>query len=222
MGTKERRERERLEQRQRILDAALLMIAREGFAALSMRKLAERIEYSAASIYLYFKNREEIAQALGELGFQEMLEAITVAIAGKQSAEALHALGAAYVAYGLGHREMYRLIFMGDSEYMAAAFGGQKEGSAGTRAYGLLVDLACRLQGEGYGTKMSAVELAELIWMALHGIVSLQITCVGLQLSPAERLVTLATGALLEGLESGSAEAAAVVRRETGGSTGSV
>jgi DNA-binding transcriptional regulator YbjK len=46
MGTKERRQREKKDQRQNILDAALQIINQEGFAALSMRKLAERIEYS--------------------------------------------------------------------------------------------------------------------------------------------------------------------------------
>jgi AcrR family transcriptional regulator len=63
-GTTERRERERAEQRQRILDAALHIITQEGFTAMTMRKLAERIEYSPAAIYLHFQSREEIARHL--------------------------------------------------------------------------------------------------------------------------------------------------------------
>ena len=113
MGSRERREREKSEQRQKILNAALEIITKEGFAALSMRKLAERIEYSAASIYLYFTNREQIARELSEMGFEELLNAVDLATSGTEGSEALHALGAAYVVFGLRHPEIYRLIFIG-------------------------------------------------------------------------------------------------------------
>jgi len=200
VGSQERREREKLEQRQRILDAALKIITKEGFAALSMRKLAESIEYSAASIYLYFENREQLAQELSEQGFGELLLLLSAAAAKQKAVEALHAVGAAYVAYGEKNPEMYRLIFMGDSEYMTAAFGKQKEDSAGTKAYQALLDLAIRLQSEGFGKEAPTVEIAELIWMTLHGIVSLHLTCVGLQLTSPKKLVRRATETLALGL----------------------
>ncbi len=196
MGIQERREREKREQRQKILDTALRIITKEGYPALSMRKLAEQIEYSPASIYLYFGSREQIATELGEAGFGELLQLLSAAIALQDPVEALHELGLAYVTYGIKNPEMYRLIFMGDSEYMKAAFGRQTEESAGVKAYGLFVDMAMRLQKAGVMKDAATVEFAELIGMTLHGIVSLQITCVGLQLSPPEKLVRLATETL--------------------------
>ena len=107
--------------------------------------------------------------------------------------EALHATNAAYVNYGIPNPAMYRLIFMGDSEFMKAAFGNQDEDSAGMRAHGVLLSLAKRLQSDGVMKHATMVELGELIWMTLHGMVSLQITCVGLRLSPPEKLVRLST-----------------------------
>jgi AcrR family transcriptional regulator len=188
-----------MEQRQRILDAALRIIHKEGFAALSMRKLAERIEYSPASIYLYFENREQLARELSEVGFQELLGTLSMAAAVPGAVEALHAVGGAYVAWGIANPEMYRLIFMGDSEFMTAAYGKQDEDSAGIRAYGALLDLATRLQRDGVMKDASRVELAELVWMTMHGIVSLHISCVEMKLSAPERLVRLATEMVVRG-----------------------
>ena len=91
MGIKERREREKQDIRQKILDAAQQIITDEGFAALSMRKVAHRIEYSAASIYLYFRNREQIAQELSEAGFGKLLAKMTAAIGTKDASARLRA-----------------------------------------------------------------------------------------------------------------------------------
>lgn len=196
MGVQERREREKKEQRQRILDAALDIITANGFAALSMRKLADRIEYSAASIYLYFESREQIAQELSEVAFGKLLRALVDAAAATDAVQALEATGLAYVTYGLENPQLYRLIFMSDADYMTAAFRNQSEPNVGMRAYGTLLDLAKRLQSAGILTRPPMVEVAELIWMTLHGIVSLQITCVGMKLASPERLARLATRTL--------------------------
>lgn len=201
MGSKERRERERAQQRKNILDAALKIISKEGFAALSMRKLAEEIEYSAASIYLHFENREQIAQELSEIGFRELLQALSQASEGKQGADALHALGAAYVKFGLRHAEMYRLIFMGDSDYMKAAYGESNPDTAAAQAFAVLLDVARQLtEGTTKLAPQALTATAELIWSTLHGIVSLHITCANAQSSTPETLVRYAMETLAKGL----------------------
>ena len=206
MGTRERREREKRQQRQKILDAALEIISQEGYAALSMRKLAERIEYSAASIYLYFASREQIAQELSEAGFEELLGAIEAATFGKQAAEALYALGAAYVAFALKYPEIYRLIFMGDSEYMSVVYAENRPDNASAKAYGMLVELAQQLQDAGIASKETELPvIAETILCMLHGVVSLRITCAGALSSSPEELVRLATETLVRGLNGASA-----------------
>lgn len=116
MGTTERKIRETqartLSQRERILDAARRIVVREGFAALSMRKLADAIGYSPASLYLYFEGRDEIAEALGREGYMQLLAHLEPYAQEADARERLHALAHAYVAFGCGHPQTYELIFM--------------------------------------------------------------------------------------------------------------
>jgi AcrR family transcriptional regulator len=69
VGTKERQERERNALRRAILDAARELFVAEGFSNVSMRKIADRIEYSAAAIYGYFPSKDHIFFALADEGF---------------------------------------------------------------------------------------------------------------------------------------------------------
>src|SRR6266849_11059661 len=70
MGTKERRERDREAVRRAILDAARELFVSEGYGNVSIRKIAERIEYSPAALYGYFPSKDDIFFALAEEGFR--------------------------------------------------------------------------------------------------------------------------------------------------------
>jgi AcrR family transcriptional regulator len=74
MGIKERQERERETMRGAILDAARELFMREGYQHVSIRKIAERIEYSPAAIYSYFPSKDDIFFALAEEGFTRLDE----------------------------------------------------------------------------------------------------------------------------------------------------
>src|SRR6266581_4937915 len=68
MGIKERQERDRETVRRAILDAARDLFTTEGYKNVSIRKIAERIEYSPAAIYGYFPSKDDIFFALAEEG----------------------------------------------------------------------------------------------------------------------------------------------------------
>src|SRR5437762_7756692 len=70
MGIKERQERDRETVRRAILDAARDLFTTEGYRNVSIRKIAERIEYSPAAIYSYFSSKDDIFFALAEEGFR--------------------------------------------------------------------------------------------------------------------------------------------------------
>lgn len=123
MGIVERKSRQKQALRERILDAARRIVMREGFAALSMRKIADAIEYSPATLYLHFASRDEIAHALCAEGYAQLLETFVPLAQIADPAERLRALGRAYVAFGVAHPETYRLIFMEDPSYTGAALG---------------------------------------------------------------------------------------------------
>src|ERR687898_2843610 len=72
MGIKERQDRERQAVRQGILEAARDLFTSEGYRNVSIRKIAERIEYSPAAIYSYFPSKDDIFYALAEEGFRRL------------------------------------------------------------------------------------------------------------------------------------------------------
>ena len=72
MGTKERQDRERQAVTASILSAARDLFVAEGYQSVSIRKIAERIEYSPAAIYSYFASKDDIFLALAEEGFHRL------------------------------------------------------------------------------------------------------------------------------------------------------
>jgi AcrR family transcriptional regulator len=177
MGIAERREREKVERRERILDAAKAIVLAEGFAALTMRKIAERIEYSPAAIYLHFASRDAIAGALVQVGFDELLGYLEAVPSGVDARERLRAIGEAYVAFGAARPATYKLILM---EHYSAELIGNAAGAgipAAARAFGIIAAAMQELIDAGALAELTATRAAELYWSALHGIVSLGLTC---------------------------------------------
>jgi AcrR family transcriptional regulator len=82
MGTRERQQRERDRTRDAILTAARELFVSEGYLNVSMRKIAERIEYSPAALYGYFPSKDDIFFALAEEGFQRLASYILNALEG--------------------------------------------------------------------------------------------------------------------------------------------
>lgn len=202
MGIKARREREKKQLRQNILGAAQKIINKEGFKALSMRKLAERIEYSPGSIYLHFQNRNQIAQELALAGYGQLFEELIAASRTKGLLDRVKNVGLAYVSFGLKHPETYRLIFMGDAEYMEAVFTNPTPDHPAKKCYQILTDIAEALINEGHYTrKLKPNEIADTIWVALHGIVSLKLNCEGVE-TPAEDLARIMTTIIVSGFRS--------------------
>lgn len=74
MGVKERQERAREEVRRKILDAARELFVAEGYRSVSIRKVAEKIEYSPAALYSYFPSKDDLFFALAEEGFRKLFE----------------------------------------------------------------------------------------------------------------------------------------------------
>ncbi|MBM3819673.1 MAG: TetR/AcrR family transcriptional regulator [Acidimicrobiia bacterium] len=113
MGTKERQERERHRTRQAILDAARDLFVTEGYRNVSMRKIAERIEYSAAAIYSYFPSKDDIFFALAEEGFRLLAERVLATV--QHIPDPLARLRAgllAFYAFSKTNPEYFELMFV--------------------------------------------------------------------------------------------------------------
>jgi len=203
MAKVERRERERAEFRDEVLAAARRIVLEEGFDALTMRKIADAIEYAPATIYLYFESRDAIAFELCRSSFETFLAALAPAASIADPAERLRELGKRYVRFGLEHPETYRLIFMEEPKYASEAFQeyAEAQDSPGKQALGLIVALFAELRAAGrLATDANPTALAETIWAAVHGIVSLKITYDHHPQTPPDELLEVMTGALVRGL----------------------
>src|ERR1043166_7043643 len=73
MGSKQRRAREKEDLREEILDAARSLFVKEGYENVSIRKIAEKIEYAPGTIYLYFRDKAEILARICEETFSKLL-----------------------------------------------------------------------------------------------------------------------------------------------------
>lgn len=112
MGSKERIIRQKEETRVNILKAAREIVKDEGWQGLSMRKIADKIEYTAPIIYEYFANKEAILQELTCKGFRILTKDLETAKAGSDdAAEQLENMWLAYWNFALENKEMYQLMY---------------------------------------------------------------------------------------------------------------
>ena len=115
MGVKERQEREREATARAILDAARELFVAEGYQNVSIRKIAEKIEYSPAAIYSYFASKDDIFLALAEEGFHMLFESGTCARESDPDREPIDCIRAAFLhiyEFSKTHPEYYALMFL--------------------------------------------------------------------------------------------------------------
>src|SRR3954463_6957471 len=111
MGTKERRDRERQELRQAILTASRDIAAREGWQAVSIRKVAERIEYSPPTIYEHFTSKEALLLELMREGFRLLMERVQAGSSSAAAPEArIMAVARAYWDFAWDYPELYQVM----------------------------------------------------------------------------------------------------------------
>lgn len=177
MGTKERREREREALRGEILAAARELFISEGYERVSMRRIAERIEYSPTTIYLYFRDKSEILDEICEQTFARLARSLErIEAKGLDPLEGLREGCQAYVQFGLRNRHQYRLSFMVSSQGVDRGEDSRYEGSMGERAFGFLERSVARCREAGYLRDIEVAVASQVVWVSIHGLTSLLIT----------------------------------------------
>ncbi len=200
MGIIERKERQKETLRLDILDAAREIILAEGFSRLSMRGIARRIEYSPTTIYLYFKNKEELLYHLCDEVFERLLEAQESAGAGETSAMGrLRAAMRSYVDYGLSEPDRYRIAFMADINPHVNVRNFLEEGKNG---YKLLHSFHRNVEAAlaEVASPLDPGHVVQALWAHTHGIVSLLIINPDFPWADRDELVTTSLDIAMKGL----------------------
>ena len=94
-----------------ILRVTAEIVEEKGVEKLALLEVARRLGYTRPTIYLYYKNKDELLQATIDRAFEWFAEAQDVAEEGRPPASALRSRVAAYLDWGIEHPEMYRLMF---------------------------------------------------------------------------------------------------------------
>ncbi len=172
MGIIERKSRQKEEIRLRILSTAWNLVVEEGWQSLSIRKIADAIEYSVPVIYDHFENKEAILYELALQGFSLLQKKLRHA-ADKQAlpADKLHALADAYWHFAFKNKEYYQVMFglgMPCCETQKCVFE-----KGGLRDIFLAPIETLILQG---GKRQINANLkCHSFWSVLHGLVSIKL-----------------------------------------------
>jgi len=173
LGTKERKDRQKEILRQKILDVANQLFQEVGYDGTTMRKIAARIVYNPATIYSYFKNKEDIFYALQKKAFQAFYEYLNPMRAIEDPAKRMTSLGRAYIKFALENPVYYDLMFIMREPMQAV---DEHEGwKIGERNFQLLHQTVEECLATGKIPNGDAEAIAMMIWGAVHGLVSLYI-----------------------------------------------
>lgn len=109
MGVAERREREKLQRRQEIIEGAEELFFTRGFEGTKMIEIAEAVELSKGTLYLYFKSKEQLAYAILLRSFDVLTGLLREAADGAESGvDKIHGMARAYIAF---YRQHYRQFY---------------------------------------------------------------------------------------------------------------
>ena len=175
MGINERKEKQKLEIKKMILDASMKLFVEEGFESVTIRKIANLIEYSPTTIYLYFKDKNEIFYQLHELGFQKMGEMNSSVAAIKNPLTRLYKMGENYIEFGLTHPEFYDIMFISRAPMQVLEAMENCDWKSGEAALHALMATVDECMQKKFIRKQNVQVVTMAIWGMVHGLVSLQI-----------------------------------------------
>ena len=171
MGIVERKLRDKEEMKKQILSTAMNLYLEEGYGNMSLRRIAEKIEYSPATIYLYFKDKDEILYALHTAGFDELFRRQQEVVSIKDPGERLKKHGEIYIRFALENPEYYNLMFI--TRGPAKKFSENDEWTVGRRSYEFFQQDVQRAIDAGVLPRSDARIAAFGLWSVAHGIVAL-------------------------------------------------
>ena len=196
MGVQERRARQKENVREEILDAARTLFVKEGYEHVSIRKIAEKIEYAPGTIYLYFRDKAEILGRICEETFSK-LDKKMQAINQDHPASPLDGLRRGlrtYIQFGVDNPNHYICTFV-----EAKQIPHDQQPQAGERCFDNLRAAVRRCIEAGQLNCEDVEEVAQALWAGAHGVTTLLITCSFPFIEP-NRLIDRVVSILIEGI----------------------
>jgi AcrR family transcriptional regulator len=171
MGSEERKEREKREMRRLIIDSAMQLFIEKGMDNVSIRAIADKIEYSPGSIYSYFKDKGEIIHAIHTEGFEKLYTLQKTLDDVKNPVDKLAQMGRLYMKFALENKDYYDLMFI--AKGVAEKINEKQEWEVGNRSYEYLRDTVKDCVEQGYINDPNVDAVTFGIWGFVHGMAAL-------------------------------------------------
>ncbi len=200
MGVKERRAREKEQLRQQILSAARELFVNEGYENVSMRKIANKIEYSPTTIYLYFADKADLLDSVCKetlLNLLNTLEHLKSDIS--DPVETLGKSGRAYIEFGLNYPQDYKLTFVIRPQYQKGL--GLDEGSVGEKVFDYLREMVSECIQQGIFHQTDVETTSQVMWSAVHGVTLLLIDFPDFPWTEKDKLIDTVIHTTIKGLK---------------------
>ncbi len=193
-----RRQQQKAEVRQAILTAASELFLEGGLGGFSLREVAERVGYSATTVYLYFDNKDDLLFSVSLEGFERFGQALKQAYdsVGDPLAR-ISAIGRAYVAFGMAHPAHYRMMFMERGEFLSKENPNDCEPTI--NSFNVLVQAVHEAHAAGVLNTKEPMNLVYTLWAAVHGLVALTLCVPVMDKSELEKRTDNLLGTLRQG-----------------------
>ncbi|MGC2237052.1 MAG: TetR/AcrR family transcriptional regulator [Pyrinomonadaceae bacterium] len=202
MSVKQRKLREKENLRQTILDTAREMFADEGYGQVSMRKIADKIEYSPTTIYLYFKDKNDLLRQICDETFARLGQKIySIGKIHGKTLEGFRAGLLAYVEFGLEHPKHYEVTFMLPLTGKLSETGF--DDTSGKKAFDFLRNGVAECMASGEIAEGDVDLISQTLWAGIHGITSLLIGHEGFPFVDKKVLIDSVIDTMLKGLTTG-------------------
>jgi len=178
MGVKERREREKSETRDKILDAARELFVTEGYEGVSMRRVAEKIEYSPTAIYVHFADKEELFRELCHQDYARLAEVFQSSVMSADPIERLRQIGKIYIEFGIRYPNHYKFMFMAPRPPQELDEADRDvHGNPEKDAYAFLKwAVQQAIDAGSFREELRDADLiSQTLWASVHGVIALQI-----------------------------------------------
>lgn len=202
MGVKERQEREREAVARAILDAARDLFVAEGYQNVSIRKIAEKVEYSPAAIYGYFESKDDIFLALAEEGFRLLFECGPDATRTLPSLDDIRDGFLRFYEFSKTHPEYFALMFV-DRSVPKISRDWERFGFVRDMRETMAAGIQSVIDAGNFPPGTDAAAVFRILMAAVHGVAVLRL-CE--RLAPGEDADALARDTLeatLAGLRAG-------------------
>lgn len=178
MGTKERRRKEREDTREKILHAARELFLKRGFESVTMRGIAAEIDYTPTAIYHHFASKEDLVTQLCHGDFVHLARHFVKAAAIADPIARIRAIGEAYLDFAIQYPNHYEFMFMAKLPAHAKDSERPVQDNPEEDAYAFLRRACAEAieQKRARPELTDADTLCQILWAALHGLISIHLT----------------------------------------------